>query len=41
MYTTKQVMTAEEYDSAAKQWSLDEASILQAHESGIAERKQK
>lgn len=34
-----QVMTAEEYDPVLKQWNADEASITQAHESELAERK--
>lgn len=34
-----QVMTEEEYDPVLKQWNADEASITQAHESELAERK--
>eukprot|EP00752_Nemacystus_decipiens_P011884 g10537.t2 len=39
LQTAKKVMTAEEYDSVLKQWNTDEASITQAHESELAERK--
>jgi len=36
-----QVMTAEEYDPVLRQWNADEASIRQAYESELAERKRK
>lgn len=38
-FGVRQVMTAEEYDPVLKQWNADEASITQAHESELAERK--
>lgn len=36
-----QVMTAEEYAPVLKQWNTDEASITQAHESELSDRKRK
>eukprot|EP00903_Cladosiphon_okamuranus_P019664 g18076.t2 len=39
LQTAKKVLTAEEYDPVLKQWNADEASITQAHESELAERK--
>lgn len=41
MFSAAQVMSGEEYGPIAKQSSLDEASITQAHESEVAERKRK